>query len=203
MQKRKYSTPTRKLRLYRIWTDMKRRCYDEKRSEYKNYGGRGIEICQEWKNSFEAFRNWATENGYTDELTIDRIDVNGNYEPSNCRWATLKEQANNMRTNTMITYKGETKTLAQWAESFGINYHTLVSRLYQENLPFEEAVKKGNRLLRMITYKGKTQSLSAWTRELGFKEYTLQNRLRKGWTIEEAFTTPELGVYWNRKKEEK
>lgn len=203
MQKRKYGTPNRKLRLYRIWTDMKRRCYDESHSEYKNYGGRGIEICQEWKNSFEAFRNWATENGYTDELTIDRIDVNGNYEPSNCRWATVKEQANNMRTNTKVTYKGETKTLAQWAESFGINYNTLITRLYQENLPFEEAVKKGNRLLRMITYKGKTQSLSAWTRELGFKEYTLQNRLRKGWTIEEAFTTPELGVYWNRKKEEK
>lgn len=203
MQKRKYGTPTRKLRLYKIWTGMKRRCYDERRLEYKNYGGRGIEICQEWKNSFEAFRDWATENGYTDELTIDRIDVNGNYEPSNCRWVTLKEQANNMRTNTMVTYKGETKTLAQWAESFGINYHTLVTRLYKENLPFEEAVKKGNRLLRMITYKGKTQSLSAWTRELGFKEYTLQNRLRKGWTIEEAFTTPELGFYWNRKKEEK
>lgn len=202
MQKRKYGTSTRELRLYRIWTDMKRRCYDERCLEYRNYGGRGIEICQEWKNSFEAFRSWAMENGYADDLTIDRIDVNGNYEPSNCYWVTAKEQANNMRTNTLVTYKGETKTLVQWAESFGINYHTLVSRLYQENLPFEEAIKKGNRLLRMITYNGKTQSLSAWTRELGFKEYTLQNRLRKGWTIEEAFTTPELGVYWNRKKEE-
>lgn len=108
-----------------------------------------------------------------------------------------------MRNNRLITYKGETKTLKQWADLFGINYHTLLSRVDSDKLSFEEAIKRGNRQLRMITYKGKTQSLSAWTKELGFKEYTLQNRLRKGWTVEEAFTTPELGFLWDRKKEEK
>lgn len=118
-----------KTRLYYEWMHIKARCHNSNTYNYKDYGGRGIMICNEWDVSFESFRDWALSNGYTDELTIDRIDVNGNYEPSNCRWATPKEQSNNKRNNIMVEINGEKKTLKQWCEIYNKDYKIVHSRI--------------------------------------------------------------------------
>lgn len=118
-------------RIYRIWSNMLRRCDYEKHVSYKNYGGRGIKVCDQWRgeHGFEDFYKWAVDNGYSDGLTIDRIDVNGNYEPDNCRWITNAEQQNNKRNNNRISYKGEVKTLAEWCRELNIEYSKTQLRL--------------------------------------------------------------------------
>lgn len=118
-------------RLYATWSHLVDRCRNEHNKSFANYGGRGIKVCAEWLNSFEAFRDWALANGYTDKLTIERIDVNGNYCPENCCWASLKEQANNRRNNHKETYNGETHTIAEWAEITGIAVQTIYQRLHR------------------------------------------------------------------------
>lgn len=114
-------------KLYQRWQGMKQRCDNPTASKFHNYGGRGITYCKEWEN-FENFEKWALSSGYEDNLTLDRIDVNGNYEPDNCRWITNKEQQNNRRDNIYIPYKGVTKTLAEWSEITGKSYACLTYR---------------------------------------------------------------------------
>ncbi len=114
-------------RIYRVWGGMIARCKNSNNKDYKNYGGRGISICDEWLD-FMNFEAWAMENGYADELTIDRIDVNGNYEPSNCRWIPISEQQKNRRSSVLVEYNGETHCLKEWAKITGIPYHTLHRR---------------------------------------------------------------------------
>lgn len=128
--------------LYPIWISMKDRCFNPNNKEYHCYGGRGISICDEWKNNFENFYTWAKDNGYDEnakygECTIDRIDVNGNYEPSNCRWITMKEQQRNRRDNHLLTYDSETRCVSEWAEILGVNYGTFKSRI--KNWTIEKA----------------------------------------------------------------
>lgn len=129
--------------LYKIYKGMKERTMKEYNKGYKNYGGRGIKICDEWLNDFKAFYNWSINNGYEEGMTIDRIDVNGNYEPSNCRWASWKEQENNRTNNHYITYNGETHTMKQWAEKLGIKYNTLSMRLNKYHWTVERALNNG------------------------------------------------------------
>ena len=119
-----------KSRLYGIWSKMKIRCYNHNNSVYKHYGGRGIKVCDEWKLSFETFYQWAISNGYEEGLSIDRINVNGNYEPSNCRWVGTKEQSRNKRNTIMLEYEGRVISLAEAAELSGIKYATLRHRYY-------------------------------------------------------------------------
>lgn len=113
-----------KEKLYNVWKNIKARCKND-----KYYGGRGIKIYDEWKNDYTVFRNWAINNGYNENLTIDRIDVNGNYEPNNCRWVDNFIQANNKRNNVYLTYKNETKTVHQWEKIVGIKAATIKKRL--------------------------------------------------------------------------
>ena len=128
-----------KTRLYGIWCGIIRRCCNENDQAYRNYGGRGIKVCDEWKNNFMSFRKWALENGYSDKLSIDRIDNNGNYEPSNCRWATQMEQANNMRCNRILVYNGESHTAAEWGRITGLGGYRIRSRLHS-GFTVEEAI---------------------------------------------------------------
>ena len=132
-------------RLFKVWCLMHQRCYNINNPQYKNYGGRGITICDEWKNDFLKFHDWAYENGYDEnadfmKCTLDRKDVNGNYCPENCRWATTIEQCNNKRNNTLVSYNGEIHTVAEWARMKCLNYTTLFCRLFYHGWSVEEAL---------------------------------------------------------------
>lgn len=121
-------------RLYNVWQNIKRRCYTKTNPSYKYYGGCGVAMCDEWHKSFRLFYEWSMANGYNENApkwtcTIDRIDVNGNYEPSNCRWITMKQQTLNRRANRIIEYNGKTYCLVEWARILGFNYSTLLYRL--------------------------------------------------------------------------
>lgn len=120
-------------RLYRVWNDMRSRCSCSYDKEYKRYGARGIRVCKEWED-FSTFQKWALDNGYRDDVergkcTLDRIDNDGSYCPSNCRWVSVKEQSNNRRSNRYIEYRGECHTTAEWSEILGINRSMLDRRI--------------------------------------------------------------------------
>lgn len=118
-------------RIYKIWVKMRGRCSNPSYNEYKHYGARGIRVCEEWNDDFMKFYNWSMLNGYSDRLTIDRIDNDGNYEPSNCRWVTQKQQCNNYSRNHLITHNGETHTMQEWGEMLGVNVSTMSTRAWR------------------------------------------------------------------------
>lgn len=129
-------------RLYKTWMGMRCRCSYVNDKAYSTYGGKGIKVCDEWQK-FEPFYQWALANGYADDLTIDRIDNNGNYEPNNCRWVNRKTQANNRTSNRIITYNNESHTLSEWSEILGVKYETLSARLNKYKWSVEQAFSAG------------------------------------------------------------
>jgi hypothetical protein len=131
-------------RLYRIWCNMKYRCYSKNAINYERYGGRGIKVCQEWQDDFKNFYDWAIDNGYNDTLSIDRIDNNEDYKPSNCRWLTNKEQAQNRRSNFNITLDNKTQCLTKWAEEYNIDGSAVRDRIAR-GWSFEKAIKTKSR----------------------------------------------------------
>jgi hypothetical protein len=128
-------------RLHRIWLGMRNRCYYKYQANYKDYGARGIAVCEEWRDSFEAFYAWAIANGYSENLSLDRINNDGNYEPSNCRWATRKEQSNNSRRNTFVEINGKVATITEWARISGVKQQTISYR-YKKGVRGADLIKK-------------------------------------------------------------
>ena len=147
--KRIYEYDRENKRIYNIWRGVKARVSEKGSSKNcQLYAKRGIKMCEEWQEDFIKFYNWAINNGYKNDLTLDRIDSNGNYEPNNCRWASSKEQANNRRTNRNITYNGETHTIQEWSTILKIPYYTIRNRLYQLNWDVERTLSTPNKNIR-------------------------------------------------------
>lgn len=129
-----------KTRIYYIWLDMKKRCHDQKNKSFKHYGGKGITVCEEWEKDFMSFFKWAMENGYSEELTIDRINGELGYSPENCRWANKITQNNNRKNSLFVEYMGETKTLSEWCRQYERNYKMVYQRFRKLGWQFEKAM---------------------------------------------------------------
>lgn len=176
-------------RLYTAWCNMKSRCYAEYNTDYENYGARGICVCPEWRDSYENFKTWALDNGfdYTKsgiEQSIDRIDVNGNYEPENCRWVDLQVQAGNKTTNTYIWINGKRYTQQELAREYNINHKTIAYRVNQ-GWNDEDIIGKAYQNLdtsrqKIATINGETKTLVEWSKISGVKIITMRNRYAKG-----------------------
>jgi len=155
-------------RLYNIWRGMKKRCRLPKANGYKYYGAKGIDVCDEWFNSYENFRNWSINNGYSDELTIDRIDVKGDYEPSNCRWIDWKTQERNRSNNVYIIYEGNKMTKSEAAEKIGISLQLLDYRLKNKN-----DIDTKPSFPQIYFYKGITGTAKEISQKIGVKPNTV------------------------------
>lgn len=173
-------------RLLNIWRWMKARCYCKSNRNYPNYGKRGIKMCDAWLDDYFAFESWALSHGYMETLSIDRIDVNDNYCPENCRWADAKTQANNKRTTKYLTYNGETKTYTQWASELNIPCSVMYDRTHKGWSPFEilygKSFKGG---VRYIKCDGEIRPLAEWARITNQPYNRLASRCRRNWSDEE------------------
>lgn len=185
----KYFNKESKTFLYSTWSGMRQRCNNPNNSSYKNYGGRGIVVCEEWDNDFSAFEKWAKENGAQVGLQIDRIDVNGNYEPTNCRWVDAVTQANNKRTNRFIEYNGQTHTIMEWARITGIQEGVIRSRIDKygcsigQALGYEDYDGSPDHIL---DYNGESHNITEWSIITGINKGTISSRLRYGYSVGQA-----------------
>lgn len=185
-------------KLYKVWAWIKSRTNTNSKSCTKNYRKLGIKMCDEWRNDFKAFYDWAISNGYKEEMlpngknkwTIDRIDTYGDYTPSNCRWITNKEQMNNQTTNKRITYNNRTQTLAQWCEELGLDYGLVNQRLWS-GWDVDRAFTESSDKKRYFQYNGMTLTKKDIARITGISVNNIENRLHRGWSIERIMTQPE------------
>ena len=172
-------------RLKSIYNGMRLRCYNENNVNYKYYGGKGVTICDEWLLSFENFFDWAINNGYNENLTIDRIDSEKEYSPDNCKWSTKKEQAYNRSMSVKLTLNGRTMYMTEWAEELGIDKKTLSWR-YRNGWSDEEILSNKKDII--LTYNGESKNLLEWSKKTGIKKSTLWDRYNRGWEVKDILT---------------
>ena len=180
---------SRYYRLHEIWKGMKARCSSNNPEAFPRYAGRGIAVCDEWQD-YSVFKKWALDNGYDDSLSIDRIDVDGNYEPSNCRWATMTQQQRNRSNNRYISVDGEAVKIVEFADEYNVTKSAIYSRLKSGKHPLDDT--HNNR--KYITFNGETHHLREWATIVGIAYTTLKERLRRGWDVERALTTPTINT---------
>jgi hypothetical protein len=174
-------------RLYRIWNDMRTRCNKEYCDHFKDYGGRGIKVCSEWDNLNDGFQNfyeWSMSNGYSNDLTIDRVDNDGDYKPGNCRWVTQYEQNRNKRNNHYLDIDGERKIITDIAKENGLHPSTLKGRL-DNGCSVEDAIKIVKRNKRIINYNGKNYNPKQFSEMTGINYNTIMTRITKGYSSAE------------------
>lgn len=178
--------------LYHTWRGMKDRCFNPQNKHYSRYGGRGITVCNEWLNDFKAFYDWAIANGYKEGLTIDRINNDGNYEPSNCRWADYYTQANNRSDNHLLTVGEETHTLSEWSRITGIKPQLLSERAnrgYSAERIFNKNYAKIERN-KLYELNGELHTVKEYSQIYGISESLIFRRLRSGMNIADAISKP-------------
>lgn len=192
---KKHGEASKKTPEYRVWCGMRSRCMNKDNENYPDYGGRGITICPEW----EDFSSFLADMGRRPSLkhTIDRIDVDGNYERGNCRWATWQEQAQNKRNNVWITYDGKTLCVREWERQLGFSVGGIQRRLLngwsdEESMttPTDKRKSKFYRGNGTITFNGETLHVSEWSERYGVLKETIKARLRRGWPIDEMLFSP-------------
>ena len=174
MSKKKSRYPKR---LRTTYYNMNQRCYNPNAKGYKYYGGKGVIICEEWLRDKNTFYEWAVNNGYTDELSIDRIETEGNYEPSNCRWITMIEQQSNRTNNVFVEVDGEAKTIAQWSQETGISAIAIKNRVEQGKDMLDDYSHIN------IEINGEIKTLKELSEESGILYSTLAQRYRDQWNI--------------------
>lgn len=165
-------------RIYRCWASMIYRCENPKNKNYHQYGGKGIKICDEW-HDFLSFMVWADKNGYKDNLTIDRIDHFGNYEPNNCRWITITDQQQNKSTTHYLTYNGETHSIGDWARKTGIDAKLILSRIVRGRTVEQALTDQVKPSSHIIEYMGMKDNIIGWARRFNIHEHTFYTRLKR------------------------
>lgn len=178
-------------REYSIWRSMRNRCYIPTVPAYRRYGGRGITLCDRWRESFWSF--YADMGDAPPGMSIDRIDNDGPYSPENCRWASPKTQSRNRGSNRLITYNGITLCLTEWAERVGLSWDLVQGRLnrgWSEHDALTTPKRDKRPALEPITWNGVTRSVEKWSVLIGGRRGSLAQRIRKGWPLEQAMTEP-------------